>query len=132
VKVLWDTSGVVAFIRTADAHHEAAVANMKLLEREQGRLVLTNFIVSEVYILLLTRVSPQAARRWLQENPIKPERVTEQDEIRAREILLYFIDKDFSYVDATSFAVMERLGMNTAFTFDQHFQQFGWKQLEGT
>jgi predicted nucleic acid-binding protein len=51
---------VVAFIRTADAHHEAAVASVKLIEREQGRLILTNFIISEVYILLLTRVSEKS------------------------------------------------------------------------
>jgi predicted nucleic acid-binding protein len=131
VTVLWDTSGVVAFIRTSDAHHEAAIANMKLLEREQGRIILTNFIISEVYILLLARVSSQAARRFLRENPIKPERVTELDEIKAKEILLHYTDKDFSYVDATSFAVMERLGIDTAFTFDLHFRQYGWKQLEG-
>jgi predicted nucleic acid-binding protein len=45
------------------------------------------------------------------------------------EILLGQEDKDYSYVDATSFAVMERLGIETAFTFDRHFEQYGWKRL---
>ncbi len=31
--------------------------------------------------------------------------------------------------DALSFAVMERLGIDTAFAYDAHFQQFGWRQL---
>jgi predicted nucleic acid-binding protein len=35
-------------------------------------------------------------------------------------------DKDFSYTDCTSFAVMQLLGLDTAFAFDQHFRQFGF------
>ena len=33
--------------------------------------------------------------------------------------------KDFSYTDATSFALMERLGLNTVFAFDEPFEQYG-------
>lgn len=129
MKVFWDTSGIVAFLRADDPHHKEAVFCVRRLEREKGRIILTNFVVSEVYVLILSRVSSDKARFWLRENPIRPERVTEEDEIRAKEILLRYTDKDFSYVDATSFAVMERLGINTAFTYDFHFKQFGWKQL---
>ncbi|QGP91738.1 hypothetical protein MGLY_10800 [Neomoorella glycerini] len=32
-----------------------------------------------------------------------------------------------SYVDAISFAVMKRFKMSTAFAFDDHFKQFGFK-----
>ena len=131
MSVFWDTSGIIAFLRADDPHHEEAVACVRRLERERKRLVLTNFIVSEVYTLLLVKVSPHIARRWLRENPIIPERVTEADEERAKEILLSQEDKDYSYVDATSFAVMERLGLDTAFTFDRHFEQYGWKRLGG-
>jgi predicted nucleic acid-binding protein len=34
-------------------------------------------------------------------------------------------DKDWSFTDCTSKAVLERLGIATAFAFDQHFRQFG-------
>lgn len=129
MSVIWDTSGVVAFIRADDPHHEEAMACVHRMERERERLVLTNFIVSEVYTLLLARISPEIARRWLRENPVAPERVSKADEERAKEILLGQEDKDYSYVDATSFAVMERFGMETAFTFDRHFEQYGWKRL---
>ena len=37
--------------------------------------------------------------------------------------------KDFSYVDATSFAVMERLGITDAFSFDEHFEQYSLNRL---
>lgn len=35
-------------------------------------------------------------------------------------------DKSYSYTDATSFAIMGRLGLRTAFAFDPHFRQFGF------
>ena len=56
-------------------------------------------------------------------------RVAEIDEERAREIIVSHDDKDYAFTDATSFAVMERLGITTAFTFDRHFAQFGFAVL---
>lgn len=45
-------------------------------------------------------------------------RVTEADETAAREILRASSDKDYSYTDATSFAVMDRLHIKEALTYD--------------
>ena len=36
-------------------------------------------------------------------------------------------DKDFDFVDSSSFAVMERQGIDTAFSFDRHFRQRGFE-----
>ena len=33
-------------------------------------------------------------------------------------------DQDFSYVDATSFSIMESLGIKVFFAFDAHFSTF--------
>ena len=52
-------------------------------------------------------------------------RVEEGDERRARSIVETYQDKDFSYCDAISFAVMERLGISEAISFDEHFRQYG-------
>jgi len=38
-----------------------------------------------------------------------------------------FSDKDFTYTDATSFALMERIDIMKVFTFDQHFAQYGFE-----
>lgn len=53
-------------------------------------------------------------------------RATERDETRARAILRPHQDKDYSLVDAISFAVMERLHLRQAWTYDHHFGQYGF------
>ena len=55
------------------------------------------------------------------------ERVGEDDESKAMAIVGKYVDKTFSYTDATSVAVMERLGLKTVFAFDPHFRQYGFQ-----
>ena len=52
-----------------------------------------------------------------------------RDEQRARQIIVAYTDKDFTFTDATSFAVMERLRIGHAFTFDDDFRQYGFTTL---
>ena len=40
---------------------------------------------------------------------------------KAWDIIQRFPDQDFSLVDCLTFAMMERLGLEAAFTFDRHF-----------
>ena len=55
--------------------------------------------------------------------------MTSADEKKAKEIIQRYTDKEFSYTDATSFSVMERLGITSAFAFDIQFKQYGLKLL---
>lgn len=78
--------------------------------------------------LVLNRVGRRDALRILQEIDRSATiivRVTPADERRARAIIAQYDDKDFTLTDATSFAVMERLGIGHAFTFDRNFTQYG-------
>jgi predicted nucleic acid-binding protein len=52
-------------------------------------------------------------------------RINADDEDGAWQILKSYADKDFSYTDATTFAIMKRLGLETVFAFDEHFDQYG-------
>lgn len=47
------------------------------------------------------------------------------DQTRARKIIERYRDTDFSYCDAISFVVMERLGISEVMAFDEHFRQYG-------
>ena len=128
-RVLVDTSAVYALLDRSDACHKAAKDSLEGCKNVRSEPLLTNFIVAECHALALARLGPALARNWLLSNVWAVERVTHDDETHAREIIRKYLDKSFSYTDATSFAVMERLGLRTAFAFDPHFRQYGFQVI---
>ena len=128
-RTLVDTSAVYALLDRGDDWHEAARKSLEDLKKARSEPLLTNFIVAECHALSLSRLGAVVARKWLLSNVWAIERVTSDDEASAREIIWKYADKTFSYTDATSFAVMERLGLRTAFAFDPHFRQYGFQVM---
>ena len=118
-----------ALLDRSDANHVTARDRLELLKRRRAEPLLTNFIVAESHALALGRLGADIARRWLLGNVWPVERVTEDDESKATAIVGRYVDKTYSYTDATSFAVMERLGLKTAFAFDPHFRQYRFQVL---
>ncbi len=115
-----------AHIDKDDADHAAAIELVRNLKRP---LITSNYIFDETLTLVKLRLGYQVAanlgqKLWSQE-VASLVRVTEEDESRAWEIFLQYEDKAFSFTDCTSFAIMERLGIDTAFAFDDHFIQYG-------
>jgi len=127
MRVLIDTSAIVAILNRADENHSRALDLMQKARGQGIKLFMTNFLVGETYATLLSRIGVYAAREWLINNDIPVIRVLAKDEQEAKGIILRYKDKDFSYVDATSFAVMKRFKIYIAFAFDDHFKQFGFK-----
>lgn len=128
-QVLVDTSAVYALIDRDDSYHRRATAILRALPRRRLTPLLTNFIVAECHALILSRLGADTARDWLLTQIWPVEQVSPDDEKKAREIIQRYVDKAFSYTDATSFALMERLHIREAFAFDAHFQQYGLKLL---
>ena len=87
----------------------------KIPERRTHALILSE---------LGTRQANQFLQRIIQGNTTII-RIRASDEEKARDILFRYTDKAFSYNDALSFVVMERLGIDLAFTFDRDFMDYG-------
>jgi hypothetical protein len=87
--------------------------------------VTTNFVFDETLTLLRRRLGWSVAcefGRGLRGSRLASiVYVTVEDEDAAWILFRKFRDKEFSYTDCTSFAVMERLKLRTAFVFDRHF-----------
>jgi len=126
-----DTSAHFALANVRDVDHKAAERFLHELATKRVTMVVTNFIIAETYTLMLRKVGRDRAIEYIESLCEASEvvRVSEDDEKKAWEIILRYKDKDFSYVDATSFAVMERIGMRESFTFDRHFEQYGLNKL---
>jgi predicted nucleic acid-binding protein len=87
-------------------------------------LVTTDHVLVETWILVRHRLGRAAADRFwdgLRGGVATVEPVGAADLEAARAIRLAFPDQDFSIVDLTSFAVMERLGLRRAAAFDRNF-----------
>jgi uncharacterized protein len=124
-----DTSAYFALYNPDDLLHSRAVM---VGTNRRRRLFTTNYVVAETHALLLRRLGRSVAVRFLDDldhSQTVMVRVRLPDDERGREIFFAHDDKDYSLTDATSFAVMERLHIGTAFTFDRHFSQFGFSVL---
>jgi hypothetical protein len=51
--------------------------------------------------------------------------ITDADLAQAWRLFQRYRDKAFWFTDCTTFALMTRLGISTAFAFDVHFRQYG-------
>jgi predicted nucleic acid-binding protein len=125
--VFVDTGAHYALADTHDPDHSEAVRLLQQIVRLRYALATSNFVLSEVYTLLLKRLGWEIAIRYVEElraGSTQVLSVSTEDEERAWAILRRYQDQDFSYVDATSFAIMERLGIQVFFAFDSHFSTF--------
>jgi uncharacterized protein len=127
-RVFVDTGGFYAALNRRDAAHRDAARLFRRARRDHWFLFTTNFVLAESHALILARMGRDRAWNFLQAvitgstNVIRAE---EADERRARAIIEQYRDKAFSYCDAVSFAVMERLDVPEAIAFDEHFRQYG-------
>jgi uncharacterized protein len=119
-----DTRAWVALFVEADARHEAAGA---WINSNRDRLVTSDYIVDEVQTLITARYRRQTAIRsghvLFTQELAKLVQLTDEDKARARGIFRSHSDKRWSFTDCTSFALMQRLGITSAFAFDRHFSQ---------
>lgn len=126
---LVDSSAFLALEdRSAREHRRAVKATQDLVQAGFG-LLTTNFLFDEAYTLILSRLGRARAVTWglrLKESTlVQLTRVTEEHEDLAWKIILAHEDKDYSYTDATSFAVASSLGIGDVLALDRHFAQFG-------
>ena len=127
--VFVDTGGFIALENAKDQHHAQALAFQQRVAEQHLRLLTSNFVLDEAYTWLRLGLGHALALRFgeaIQHSAvIEILYVTPEIEHAAWEIFSRYSDKDFSYTDCTSFALMRYLDLPTAFAFDSHFQQFG-------
>jgi hypothetical protein len=132
-QIFVDTSGWDAIADGGDPNHETA-----LLFRDeiagQRRLVVTNYILDELYTLLLMNVGYQRVVEFkrkldvlVQEGILEVIWVSEEMAAEAWTVFEQFnVDKHWSFTDCVSYVVMKRRDIAEAFAFDHHFGQMGF------
>jgi uncharacterized protein len=115
-----DTSVWFAGANIRDQHNTRA----KLILADISAPVMTDHVLIETWRLLRDHIHRAAAEQFwdgVRSGAALMEQVTAADLEAAWAIGAAFPDQDFSIVDRTSFAVMERLGLTQAASLDAHF-----------
>jgi predicted nucleic acid-binding protein len=136
--VFADTSGLYAALDADDHHHEEAATILGLLVdqivREEVAVVTHGSVVVEVVALVQHRIGMAAVRavvddilpmleiEWV-DGPLHEQAVTG---------LLAADRRGVSLVDWTSFVVMRRRSIDTAFAFDDDFVRQGFALIEAS
>jgi predicted nucleic acid-binding protein len=129
--VFIDTSAFFAILDADDHNHAAAGRIWKRLLEQSAELVCSNYILIECFALLQRRVGLEAARVF-QADVVGVLQVRWVDEaLHAAGVaaLLTAGRRQLSLVDCVSFELMRRLGLTTAFAFDQDFADQGFTCL---
>jgi len=125
-----DTSAWFAFANRGDPDHKTVAA---LLAAFKGRLVTSNFVFDETVTLCLYRLGHAAAERVGQalrdSGQVDLVRVAPEDETVAWQLFRERGDKQYSFTDCTSFALMRRLDLKAAAALDDDFAGEGFEQL---
>ena len=118
--------------RADPAHAPCSAARDSALEAGQT-LITTDFVIDETLTLIRFRLGLSAANAWWQQIDgsarLRWERVENDRFERARHLFFQYRDKDLSFTDCTSIAVMRELKLTTVITTDRHFRQVGFAVL---
>ena len=125
-----DTSFWIATIAASDANHEQAT---QLANEASDRLVTSNHVRGETWTFLNRRYGHAPAVAFVDALArtvrLRVEFVSRDLEDEALRWLLQHDEREYSFVDATSFAVMRALRIREAFAFDGDFAAVGFVEL---
>lgn len=127
-----DTSFLFAGFAPGDVNHRTALDLIGCLANR--RLVTTNHVLGELWSLTRRRESHAAAvqvvdRITSPSSTIAVAHVTPELEVDAFDWLRRRYEREYSFVDATSFAFMRREGITDVLAFDHDFAAAGFTEL---
>jgi len=131
-----DTGAWIALEDVHDKNHVVAAKFREELSAEKECFVTTSYVLDETYTFLLIHISYEKAvyfhdriKRMEESSLLEIIHITEQLEEDAWMIFERFNrDKIWSFTNCTSKAVMDLSQINEVFTFDDHFEQMGFRR----
>ncbi len=132
-----DTSFLVARFNRRDRGHGAASRWLQE-QREPGstvsRLILSDYVFDETVTTLRLRsrrhdIAATAGRTIMESETLRMARIEPPVFEAAWSLFVDRSDKEWSFTDCTSFALMESLGIRKALSFDENFRQAGFATL---
>ena len=134
-KIFVDTSGWASlFVRTESYHHQAS-QYFAQFRQEKQILITSNYVITELVALFNSplKLSRDTLFQYIEAiktaSYVEIIHVNSEIDESAWVLLKNRTDKNWSWVDATSFIIMQQLNMQIALTTDHHFEQAGFVRL---
>ncbi len=129
-----DTSALLAVLDRNDRYHWTAKQRWISLLESEDEPVCHNYILVETSAVVLRRFGLEALNLF--ERDIVPvfQIFWVNREIHGAAVGAQLLAdrRSLSLVDCVSFEIMRRTGLRTAFAFDRHFAEFGYKMTPST
>jgi uncharacterized protein len=133
-----DTGWWVAWALPGDGRHADALAMLNSLGKSE-QILTTNLVAGETWTFLRRKDSHRTALAFLDRlgtlasaERLVLHRVTEEQEAGAWDWLRKHDDREYSYVDATSFRAMRDRRLREALAFDHDFSAAGFVEVQAT
>ncbi|XWK90006.1 MAG: PIN domain-containing protein [Phormidium sp.] len=134
-KVFIDTSGWAELFVASESYHQQAKEWFVKSRKQQLEMVTSNYVVAELVALLNSPLRVPRYQLFEYVDAVKTASyvniiyIDSTIEAAAWSLLKSRADKTWSLVDATSFIIMQQLGLQEALTTDHHFEQAGFIRL---
>ena len=125
-----DTSAFYSLVNKGESEHYRV---KEFIENNTLPLLTTNFIFAETISLITKRLGKIFALKFgsglKKSERLKIINISEEYEEEAWELFSGYKDKDFDYIDATSFVFMKRMSIKKALSLDIHYSQMNFIML---
>ncbi|WP_295544351.1 PIN domain-containing protein [uncultured Thiohalocapsa sp.] len=127
-----DTGAFLARHLSRDQHHAEAVAGWQALANAEQACSTSNFVLDELLTLLGRRAgftfAAERARALYASSVLTILRPDRDCEVAAIAWMERYADQRVSFTDCVSFELMHNHRIDTAFTFDRHFELAGFRR----
>lgn len=129
--VFVDTSALFAVLDADDGAHSQADGIWRRLLTQEEVLLTSNYVLVETFALVQRRLGMNAVESLSTDvTPVlNVHWVDEAEHSRAVTAILAARRRKLSLVDCVSFDIMRRLGVESCFAFDSHFEAQGFDCL---
>ena len=129
MSIFVDTSVFLAVLAEEDSNNKIAAETLATLAESGEQLITTNYILVESYALIQRRMGMDAIQDF--QKKILPSLtltwINAEEHQRALQQFLLENRRNLSFVDCSSFEAIQRLGIDKALTFDNHFREQGFE-----
>ena len=131
MRLFVDTSAWLALNDKNDQYYDEAVSKINKVRQQKIQLVTSEYVFDESVTIIRYRISHRAAVAFgdalISSNVTAIEDITDEERLKAWVLFKKYRDKDLSFTDCASFALMVKLKLQKAFSFDYHFKQVGFE-----